>query len=371
MPRADLLDSVKAKVPVFAPNQKSTYSNVAFELLGLIIERVSNKTYEQYINDAIFEPLDMTKSTLSQPPDSAGVIPLEPQYWDVDEGVQAPTGGIYSSSNDLSKYLRYILTHYNGITHALNWVHPVSPAEGLRTFYGMPWEIFRTDKILLNSQRVVRFVTKGGGLPGYTSVIITVPEYDLGITILVAGNPALLFKIREIVTLNIVRSAEAIAIRQLQERYSGTYSSSDPELNTTITLVADHRGLVATEIISNSTDMFKTPFFGFMGAPMDQKWYVQLVPTLLYDNETEQAGEKWRMLVAREHDDEYHGIWDDFCPSNVDNSAYGREAINEFVFGDGEGGTFQSVDLPAFRVKLVRTEKEGKDHLAAPEQQEL
>lgn len=157
---------VKSAAPVFAPNQKSTYSNIAFELLGLAIEKVTNQTYESYINDAIFKPLNMTKSTLSVPPDSAGVIPLGPQYWDVDAGIQSPTGGIYSSTTDLSKFLRYILTHYNGITYAANWVHPVSPSTGLYSFYGMPWEIFHTDRILQKSQRTVKFITKSGGLPG-------------------------------------------------------------------------------------------------------------------------------------------------------------------------------------------------------------
>lgn len=372
MCHADLLDAVKAKDPVLAPNQKSTYSNVAFELLGLVLAKVSGNTYEQYINDAIFEQLKMSKSTFSKPPDSAGVIPFEPQYWDVDEGIQSPTGGIYSSSNDLSRYLRYILTHYNSITHALNWLHPVSPAEGLRTFYGMPWEILRTDKILLNSKRVVQFNTKGGGLPGYTSVIMTVPEYDLGITILVAGNPKLLFKIREIVTVNMVRSAEAIAIRQLHERYTGTFTATEPaDLNSTLTLVADHRGLVVTEWISNSTDMFKTPFFGFLGAPDGQKWYAQLVPTLLFANEREQKGEKWRMQVAREHDDEDRGIWDDFCPSNVDDAGYGAEAINEFVFWKGESGRSVKVDLPAFRVKLPKKGIVGEGYDGSQRQMEL
>jgi CubicO group peptidase (beta-lactamase class C family) len=158
------MKAVKSMAPVFAPNQESTYSNIAYELLGLAIENVTNQTYESYINDAIFKPLNMTKSSLSQPPDSAGVIPLEPQYWDVDVGIQSPTGGIYSSSTDLSKYLRYILTHYNGITRAANWAHPVSPSRGLYSFYGMPWEIFQTDRILQKSKRTVKFITKAGGV---------------------------------------------------------------------------------------------------------------------------------------------------------------------------------------------------------------
>ncbi|KAJ9654165.1 hypothetical protein H2201_009041, partial [Coniosporium apollinis] len=44
--KKDLMKSVKSKAPVFAPNQKSTYSNVAFELLGLAIENATNQTYE-------------------------------------------------------------------------------------------------------------------------------------------------------------------------------------------------------------------------------------------------------------------------------------------------------------------------------------
>jgi CubicO group peptidase (beta-lactamase class C family) len=58
---ADLLDSIKSKMPIFAPNQQSTYSNVAFDLLGLVIQRVSNQTYESYIEEAIFKPLNMSK----------------------------------------------------------------------------------------------------------------------------------------------------------------------------------------------------------------------------------------------------------------------------------------------------------------------
>jgi hypothetical protein len=356
----DLLESLKEKAPIFAPNQKSTYSNVAFELLGIVISKVNNQPYESYIEEAIFKPLDMTKSTLSQPPDSAGVIPLEPHYWDVDEGIQNPTGGIYSSSTDLSKYLRYILTHYNGITPALSWVHPVSPADGVYSFYGMPWEIFHTDKVLHDSKRAVRFITKGGGLPGYFSIIMTIPEYDLGITILVAGKQSLLPRIREIVSVNIVRAAEAISIKKLQQRYAGTYSSRKSGLNTSLTLVADHRGLVVTEFVSNSTDILESPILPILGAPQNRAWYSQLVPTLLYRNETEQAGEKWRLLAIEEHDDVNRGVWDDFCSTDVDRPYYAGQPVNELVFWQGDTDRMESVELTAFRTRLVRDqEKDG------------
>jgi len=346
---------LKKFAPLFAPNQESSYSNVAFELLGLVLSRVTNQTYETYIDEAIFKPLNMSTSTLSKPADSAGVIPAGPQFWGVDEGIQNPTGGIYSSSRDLSKYLRYVLTHYNAITHAINWLHPVSSSRGLNSFYGMPWEIYQTDRIFEQSKRTVRFVTKSGGLPGYTSIIITVPEYDLGITILVAGPNAILSKIMDIVPVKIVQTAEKLAIQQMRNRYAGTYSASDPEVNSTATLKADYRGLVVTTFVSNGTVVFEAPITKDV---TNSPRYAQLSPTLLYRNEEEQQGEEWRALIFEERAEGLGSIWDDFCVEDWEMSSYAGIPLNTAVFWDEQkDGHFETLELPAFRVNLTRVDQ--------------
>jgi hypothetical protein len=296
----------------------------------------------------------MSRSTLGTPPDDAGVIPLNPQFWGIDAGIQNPAGGIYSSSNDLAKYLRYILTHYNALATGVNWFNPASPSQGLYSHYGMPWEMFQTDRILGDSKRTVRFITKGGGLPGYFSLIAMVPEYGLGITILVAGKVDMLIKIQDAVGATIVRAAEAIAIRQLQERYAGTYASTNHTLNSTITLEADSRGLVVTEFISNGTDALSFGLPGFMGS---DHWYAQLVPTLLYRDEKEQEGELWRMQIAQERVGSQDSIWDEFCINDADRPLYASVAYNEFALWDQKDGKFQTLELSAFRVNLTRTEK--------------
>ena len=353
----DLFKQVNKLAPLFAPNQKSSYSNLAFELLGLVLSRVSNRTYEAYIDEAIFKPLNMSTSTLSKPADSAGVIPAGPQFWDVQEGVQNPTGGIYSSSSDLSKYLRYVLTHFNAITHAINWLHPVSHSHGSNSFYGMPWEIFTTDRILPDSNRTIRVVSKSGGLPGYTSIIMTVPEYDLGITILIAGPGKIFAKIQSIVLTTMIQVAEKIAIRQLSDRYAGTYSAADPELNSTVRLTADHRGLVITTWISNGTDVFESPIVKD-GAP--EHYYAQLSPTLLYRDEETQQGEEWRAMFVEERGG---GPPDDFCIDDWDMSSYAGIPLNAVAFWDEqEDGHFGKLELSAFRVNLTRVdEKAGKN----------
>ncbi|KAE8858979.1 hypothetical protein PTNB73_08459 [Pyrenophora teres f. teres] len=355
----DLFQKVKEFRPIFAPNQASTYSNVAYEILGLVISHVRNKTYESYIDEAIFKPLNMSTSTFSLPPDSAGVIPSGDQFWDVNEGVQNPTGGIYSSSHDMSKYLRYIITHFNALTPAINWIHPVSPSRGLNSFYGIPWEIFQTDRILKDSKRTVRFITKGGGLPGYTSVIMTVPEYDLGITILVAGPSGIFSTIRDIITVTMLQAAEKLAIRQLNERYAGTYRARDSKLNSTITLSADHRGLVIARWVSNGTDMYEAPIIKATTPP---HFLFQLSPTLLYRNEDKSEGEEWRAMIVEERGEGVGAVWDEFCTENYETTSYAGIPFNEAVFWDErEGGSFGTLELPAFRVNLTRVNDDGKD----------
>ena len=293
----------------------------------------------------------MSKSSLTRPPDEAGVIPSGFQYWDVDEGIQEPTGGIYSSSKDLSKYLRYILTRFNGLTHALNWFNPASPSRGLNSFYGTPWEMYQTDRVLQDSRRTVRFITKGGGLPGYTSIIILIPDYDLGITILVAGNSELLRKLQNIVT-EFIRSAEQLAIQQLRDRYAGTYVSSDSSLNSTVTLVANHSGLVVTEFISNSSNILH---YGTLNKWLPKHGFAQLVPTLLYRNVQDQKGEEWRAEPIEYRNHEAGEIWDDFCINDFEGPLYAAVPLNNFVFWNQDtDGTFNTLELSAFRANLTK-----------------
>ncbi|KAF9731995.1 hypothetical protein PMIN06_000220 [Paraphaeosphaeria minitans] len=370
---SDLIRSVKADHPTFAPNQQSTYSNVAFELLGLVIANVTNQTYESYIDEAIFKPLKMGRSTFSNPPDSEGVIPLWPHYYDVDEGVQNPTGGIFTSSNDMSKFLRHVLTRYNGITHALNWMHPVSPSKDLHSFYGMPWEIFQSDRVLTSSQRAVRFITKGGGLPSYTSQIILIPQYDLGVTLLLAGPSDFFKTLRETVTIGLARAAEQIAIATLEESYAGRYIAADPKLNSSLILNADHRGLVVEEFISNSTNMLQSSLLQSLGRPDDKPWYLLLVPTLLYRDEENQKGETWRLQIVSERPKGETDVWDDFCVNDVEGPWYAGIPINQVVIWKSESGLVYDIDLEGFRASLVRIFAHGHaaSHVEEPEQMEL
>jgi hypothetical protein len=243
----------------------------------------------------------------------------------------------------MSKFLRYVLKHYNGLTPTLNWFHPASYSTTISSFYGTPWEIFRTNFILPSTSRPVTFVTKSGSVPGYLSYVILLPEYDLGITILTTGTSALLKdSIREIITVPLVKTAEHIAQKDLAARYTGTYQAT--HMNST--LVISHsakKSLYVESFISNSTDVFAA-LKSFW--PSDDS-RIQLVPTLLFRDEENQQGEIWRGLPVPEKRNE-NLIWDDFCLTDDDP-----------VHADNGVGRVEEVELSAFRVTLKHDHNTG------------
>lgn len=198
-----------------------------------------------------------------------------------------------------------------------------------------------------------------------------VPEYDLGITILVAGTGEALSALRELITVPLIRSVDDLTAADINAKYSGTYVAEDSDLNTTLTLTASpEHGLEMTTFISNSTDVLDALVTNWLQPGLSRSaWRAQLVPTLLYKNQTSKppSGELWRVqavdnkirksqtgsLVTAESP-----IWDDFCITDVDQAMYAGVPLTEFVFWKGDSGEVESVDASGFRVKLRKLSKQ-------------
>lgn len=250
----------------------------------------------------------------------------------------------------MSIFLRHVLQNYNGILPALNWFHPASYSTTLSSFYGTPWEIFRTGSILPFTSRPVSFVTKSGSVPGYLSYIILLPEYELGITILTTGlNADLKDQIREALSVPLVKAAEAITQNDLAHRYTGKYTAKD--IDSTLALSqSSTRSLFISSFVSNSTD-----FFTSWGKLLDFKsgaGRLQLIPTLLYRDEEKQEGEIWRGVIVPET--RQNLVWDDFCLTDDDSLLYAGKPLLEVVFWEGNDGRMSEVEISAFRVRLKR-----------------
>jgi CubicO group peptidase (beta-lactamase class C family) len=65
--RKTFLDKVKPLTLDFEPGVTFAYSNTNFALLGIVLEKVSGKTYTELINERILKPLEMTNTQILDP----------------------------------------------------------------------------------------------------------------------------------------------------------------------------------------------------------------------------------------------------------------------------------------------------------------
>ena len=62
----NLVQSIKGKELNHKPGDTFEYSNMNYDILGLIIQNVSKESYNTYIKDHILEPLDMEHTTFKK-----------------------------------------------------------------------------------------------------------------------------------------------------------------------------------------------------------------------------------------------------------------------------------------------------------------
>ena len=97
----------------FSPGSKWAYSNSGYVLLGLVVHKVSGKTFPDFLHQRIFQPLTMRNTIayvrgVNEVPNRAFGHSLEGNSWVRTD--QSPTsatlgdGGVYSSLDDLAKW---------------------------------------------------------------------------------------------------------------------------------------------------------------------------------------------------------------------------------------------------------------------------
>ncbi|KAL8893729.1 MAG: hypothetical protein Q9207_008571, partial [Kuettlingeria erythrocarpa] len=221
-----------------------------------------------------------------------------------------------------------------------------------------------------------------GGLRGYTSQFLLLPEYGLGITVLVAGDGHALSWLRERVLKTLVPAVEEISRAQTAARLVGTYtavaatagndSNNEEALNSslTISLLPPPSGLTLTRWISNSTD-FLALYTRMSQATSHQSGpsppgHVQLTPARSTRRRggDGKRGEVWRAgFVLDELADADGAVIDMRLVTDVDTFTYAARSLEEFVFwggGDGEAGKAERVELPGLRVVLGREEAQAR-----------
>ncbi len=110
----DLGQYLKTHIParVNPPGTMPSYSNYATSLAGYIVERVSGRPFNEYIDENIFKPLGMTHSTFAQPLPPHLAPLMSNGYRLASDGVHPfevvgpfPAGSLSSTADDMSRFM--------------------------------------------------------------------------------------------------------------------------------------------------------------------------------------------------------------------------------------------------------------------------
>jgi CubicO group peptidase (beta-lactamase class C family) len=73
----DFIRHIADQTPVAQAGVTPSYSNMAFQLLGYIVERQAGKPFSEILRQQVLTPLNMTETTIFAPSNSSkGIIPV-------------------------------------------------------------------------------------------------------------------------------------------------------------------------------------------------------------------------------------------------------------------------------------------------------
>jgi serine-type D-Ala-D-Ala carboxypeptidase/endopeptidase len=173
----------------FLPGTAAHYSNIGFDLLADALGAAAGKPYPQLFADRISKPLGLRDTTLSPTPGQCArlLVGARNQGRCTDTTAAAGSGGMYSTANDMTRWLKYLLglpgvpMHQDPAATAtyipaseLRWTQGIGRA-GVPSGIGLGW-------VHLNQpDDPTMIIEKTGGGAGYTTYIALNPARHIGI----------------------------------------------------------------------------------------------------------------------------------------------------------------------------------------------
>ncbi|HMR89012.1 MAG TPA: serine hydrolase [Saprospiraceae bacterium] len=180
----ELIQFFKNQPMEFAPGTKWNYNNSGYFLLGYIIEKVSGKTYPEYIEENIFKALGMNNSYYGS--DSKIIKNRAAAYGKDDKGfvnaeplsmtLPYAAGSLQSTVEDLYKWNQAVQTYKLVKKETLDKAFtPYVLADGKQTDYGYGWGI--------ENIQGSTAIQHGGGIPGFLTKGIYLPKEDVFVAV--------------------------------------------------------------------------------------------------------------------------------------------------------------------------------------------
>jgi CubicO group peptidase (beta-lactamase class C family) len=191
---AVMVRSWKDDVLFAEPGKIYSYSSPGFWLSGYVIEEAGQKAYADMMEELLFRPLGMARTTLrplvamtyplsmghSVQGENKTAVVIRPAFNNV---AQWPAGSIYSSAAELSRFVMALLS--GGRLEGKQVLPPSLFAKLSGKYAQMPGapEVAYGYGLLNFEDRGVRLISHGGFSRGYGSMIQMVPEHNFAVIV--------------------------------------------------------------------------------------------------------------------------------------------------------------------------------------------
>ncbi len=192
---AEIVEAIKKDKPDFNPGEKWEYCNSGYFLLGCIVEKVSGKSLETFIQETFFDPLGMKNTgmhhwnrILEREATGYSYVGGKVQRsidWDMSWAGGA--GALYSTVGDLYRWNNAL---FNGkVLTAASLEAAFTPAQlkdgkvaaAVGQGYGFGW--------IVGKLRGLRSLAHDGALHGFVSYLMQLPDQKFTVAVLANNDP--------------------------------------------------------------------------------------------------------------------------------------------------------------------------------------
>lgn len=182
------------------PNTICKYSNIGFNLLGYTIEKVSGKSYEDYVTENILKPLDMRRSSVRIEDEflASGYEFNDGKYLKVPLAYQYTSGssGILSTVTDMEHFM---IMHLNNGKYKNNTILDTKTEQMIQKKQFSNNDVFdgMGEGFIRASRNGVQLLKHEGALPGYTTTMVLIPDQHFGIYVATNSLSGMIFDFEE------------------------------------------------------------------------------------------------------------------------------------------------------------------------------
>jgi CubicO group peptidase (beta-lactamase class C family) len=175
----ELLETLEHAEMVLPSGARFHYSNLAFALLGIVVERASGQPYMDYVREHLFEPVGLTRSSFApEPPAATGYLaqPYADGVWDtidVETGAWASAGQLWSTVGDLCRWGAFLAEPDEAVlakksAEEMRTVQAIAEHDRWLSGYGLGLELRRDGERILGGH--------GGSMPGFIARLYFSPQ---------------------------------------------------------------------------------------------------------------------------------------------------------------------------------------------------